>query len=117
MPAVVQAQAPLAPTVEEAEIATRRYGGFAHHRFPTCFVSGTAHEPRAGGLAERDPEPQPRDSAGERLVQILDRLDEVRLAEDQVQLLGLLDRDDVQLDLGRPVSFIRAPRLARTARR
>ena len=43
-PAAVQAHAPPAPTVEEAEIATRRYVGFAHHRFPTCFVCGTARE-------------------------------------------------------------------------
>ncbi len=43
-PAAVQAQAPPAPTVEEAEIATRGYVGFAHHRFPTCFVCGTARE-------------------------------------------------------------------------
>ena len=42
--AAVRAQAPPAPTVEEAEIATRRYVGFAHHRFPTCFVCGTARE-------------------------------------------------------------------------
>ena len=42
--AVVHAHAPPAPTVEEAEIATRRYVGFAHHRFPTCFVCGTARE-------------------------------------------------------------------------
>jgi hypothetical protein len=44
VPAAVQAHAPPAPTVEEAEIATRRYVGFAHHRFPTCFVCGTARE-------------------------------------------------------------------------
>jgi len=43
-PAAVQAHAPPAPTVEEAEIATRGYVGFAHHRFPTCFVCGTARE-------------------------------------------------------------------------
>ena len=43
-PAAVQAQAPPAPTVEEAEIATLGYVGFAHHRFPTCFVCGTARE-------------------------------------------------------------------------
>jgi hypothetical protein len=43
-PGAVQAHAPPAPTVEEAEIATRRYVGFAHHRFPTCFVCGTARE-------------------------------------------------------------------------
>ncbi len=44
VPAAVQAQAPRAPTVEEAEIATRGYVGFAHHRFPTCFVCGTARD-------------------------------------------------------------------------
>jgi len=43
-PAAVQAHAPPAPTVAEAEIATRGYVGFAHHRFPTCFVCGTARE-------------------------------------------------------------------------
>ena len=40
----VAAQAPPAPTVEQAEIATLGYVGFAHHRFPTCFVCGTARE-------------------------------------------------------------------------
>jgi hypothetical protein len=44
VPAAVQAQAPPAPTVEAAEIATRRYVGFTHHRFPTCFVCGTARD-------------------------------------------------------------------------
>jgi hypothetical protein len=43
-PAAIQAQAPPAPTVEEAEIASRRYVGFVHHRFPTCFVCGTARD-------------------------------------------------------------------------
>jgi hypothetical protein len=43
-PAAVQAHAPPAPTVEDAEIATRRHVGFAHHRFPTCSVCGTARE-------------------------------------------------------------------------
>jgi len=44
VPGVVEAQAPPAPTVEQAEIATRRYVGFTHHRFPTCFVCGTARD-------------------------------------------------------------------------
>jgi hypothetical protein len=44
VPGAVEAQAPPAPTVEQAEIATFRYVGFAHHRFPTCFVCGTARE-------------------------------------------------------------------------
>ena len=44
VPGAVEAQAPPAPTVEQAEIATLRYVGFAHHRFPTCFVCGTARD-------------------------------------------------------------------------
>jgi hypothetical protein len=44
VPAAVRAQAPPAPTVEEAEIASQRYVGFAHHRFPSCFVCGTARD-------------------------------------------------------------------------
>ena len=44
VPAAVQAQVPRAPTVEEAEIASRRFVGLAHHRFPTCFVCGTARD-------------------------------------------------------------------------
>ena len=44
VPAAVQAHAPHAPTVDEAEMSTQKYVGFAHHRFPTCFVCGTARE-------------------------------------------------------------------------
>ena len=61
MPAAVQAQAPPAPTVEEAEIATRRGRGLTDHRFPTCFVRGTARDdglriyPVASGTAPSSP--------------------------------------------------------------
>ena len=48
------------PGYFEAVEASRRYVGFTHHRFPTCFVCGTAR-PRgdgmrifAGPIAERD---------------------------------------------------------------
>ncbi len=44
VPAAVEAQTPPAPTLEAAEVATRRYVGFTHHRFPTCFVCGTARD-------------------------------------------------------------------------
>ena len=63
MPAAVQAQAPPAPTVEEAEIATRRGRGLTDHRFPTCFVCGTARDdglriyPVASGTARSSPPP------------------------------------------------------------
>jgi hypothetical protein len=50
---------PSPPSYFEAVEASRRYAGFAHHRFPTCFVCGT-RRPRgdgmrifAGPLAER----------------------------------------------------------------
>jgi hypothetical protein len=49
-----------APSYFEAVEASRRYAGFKHHRFPTCFVCGT-RRPRgdgmrvfAGPIAERD---------------------------------------------------------------
>ena len=63
MRAAVQAQAPPAPTVEEAEIATRRGRGLTDHRFPTCFVCGTARDdglriyPVASGTAGSSPPP------------------------------------------------------------
>jgi hypothetical protein len=48
------------PNYFEAVEASRRYAGFAHHRFPTCFVCGTGR-PRgdgmrifAGPIAERE---------------------------------------------------------------
>lgn len=48
------------PSYFEAVEASRRYAGFAHHRFPTCFVCGT-HRHRgdgmrifAGPIAERE---------------------------------------------------------------
>ena len=70
-------------------------------------VAASAHEPRPARLVERDPELQPRDVHA-RLVQILDRLDEVGLTDDDVQVLGLVERDDADvhrrtlLVVGRP---------------
>ena len=62
-------------------------------------VARTPDKPGARRLAEGEPEAQVRGAAGESLIQVLDRLDEVRLAEDQVELLGLLDPDRDQLQL------------------
>ena len=48
------------PSYFEAVEASRRYVGFTHHRFPTCFVCGTARHRGdgmrifAGPIAERD---------------------------------------------------------------
>ncbi len=49
-----------APSYFEAVEASRRYAGFKHHRFPTCFVCGTQRSRGdgmrvfAGPIAERD---------------------------------------------------------------
>jgi hypothetical protein len=40
-PAVLQLDVRPAPDYLEAVEASRRYAGFRHHRFPTCFVCGT----------------------------------------------------------------------------
>jgi hypothetical protein len=59
-PATLALDPPSPPSYFEAVEASRRYAGFAHHRFPTCFVCGT-RRPRgdgmrifAGPLQERD---------------------------------------------------------------
>ena len=48
-PAALTLQPPRAPSYFEAVEASRRYAGFAHHRFPTCFVCGT-HRHRGDGM-------------------------------------------------------------------
>ncbi len=40
-PAVLTLAVPAAPDYLEAVEASRRYAGFRHHRFPSCFVCGT----------------------------------------------------------------------------
>ena len=58
--ATLELASPSPPSYFEAVEASRRYAGFTHHRFPTCFVCGT-QRPRgdgmrifAGPLAEQD---------------------------------------------------------------
>lgn len=48
-PAALSLEARTPPSYFEAVEASRRYAGFAHHRFPTCFVCGT-HRHRGDGL-------------------------------------------------------------------
>ncbi|HVC31269.1 MAG TPA: hypothetical protein VND24_08785 [Steroidobacteraceae bacterium] len=48
-PATLALEPPGAPDYFEAVEASRRYAGFAHHRFPTCFVCGTGR-PRGDGM-------------------------------------------------------------------
>src|SRR5207249_3763163 len=52
-----------------------------------------AHQARTRGFAESQPEGGPGHGRDQRLVQVLHRLDEVRLAQNQVDGLGLLDPD------------------------
>jgi hypothetical protein len=59
-PAVLQLDPPPAPDYLEALEASRRYAGFRHHRFPSCFVCGTQRARGdglrifAGPIPERD---------------------------------------------------------------
>ena len=48
-PATLELELRQTPAYFEAVEASRRYVGFAHHRFPTCFVCGTAR-PRGDGM-------------------------------------------------------------------
>lgn len=58
--ATLELEARSPPSYFQAVEASRRYVGFAHHRFPTCFVCGTARQRGdgmrifAGPIAERD---------------------------------------------------------------
>lgn len=60
VPATLELEARSPPSYFQAVEASRRYVGFAHHRFPTCFVCGTARQRGdgmrifAGPIAERD---------------------------------------------------------------
>jgi hypothetical protein len=56
-------------------------------------VPGATDQGGAARLAERDAEFHLRHRLHDGLVQILDRLDEVRLAEDEVDVGGLVDRN------------------------
>ena len=49
IPAALELQPPRAPHYLEAVEASRRYAGFAQHRFPGCFVCGTLRA-RGDGL-------------------------------------------------------------------
>jgi len=48
-PATLTLDIPKPPSYFEAVEASRRYAGFAHHRFPSCFVCGTGR-PRGDGM-------------------------------------------------------------------
>ena len=60
-------------------------------------VAGTPDEARPRRLTEGDPEAQDRARAGKGLVEVLHGLDEVGLPNDDVQVVGLVDKDGGQL--------------------
>jgi hypothetical protein len=59
--------------------------------------AGPADQAFAGRLAEGQPELDARHGGDQRLVDVLDRLDEVRLAQDEVGVVGLLDLHGLEL--------------------
>ncbi|KEH15128.1 cystathionine beta-synthase, partial [Medicago truncatula] len=72
--------------------------------------AGTAHETLARCLAECEPETNARHGADQRLVDVLDGLDEMRLAEDEVHGLGFVDGDGFELQHGGPRLAMRRAR-------
>jgi hypothetical protein len=77
--------------------ADRLRGGDRHRR-ERLVGPLAADETRPRGLAEGEAELDAGDGGDERLVEVLDRLDEVRLAEDEVHVGRLVDRDQLQLE-------------------
>src|SRR5256886_3561529 len=71
---------------------------FRGERLQAFIVPLDADETRPGRLAERHAELDPGYGPDERFVDVLRRLDEVRLAEDHVQPARVLDRDEFRLD-------------------
>ncbi|MGH3037371.1 MAG: hypothetical protein ACRDMU_09340, partial [Gaiellaceae bacterium] len=57
-PAVVDVDVPAPVSLAEAEAASTRYAGFAHHAYPTCFTCGPERDDGlgiyAGAVAGRD---------------------------------------------------------------
>src|SRR3989440_11050048 len=65
-------------------------------------VAGLADQPGSGRLAEGDAEAEVGRGSHQRLVEILDRLDEVGLPEDEVEVLGLFDPNRRELHADPP---------------
>ncbi len=64
----------------------------AHRQFDKLgIIPAAAHQSRTGRLTEGQPEPQRRTDPHHGLVQVLHRLDEVRLPDDDVEVVGLVD--------------------------
>ena len=79
-------------------VGADRLRGGHRHRLHRLVRALRPDEARARGLAEGEAELDPRDGPDEGFVQVLDRLDEVRLAEDEVHVGRLVDRDQLQLE-------------------
>src|SRR5579862_3405105 len=72
-------------------------------------VAATANESWTRGFAKRDAEAKLGRTGGEGFVQIIDGLDEVRLAEDDVHVIWLLDRNDLDVHDFPPTSCTFGP--------
>ncbi len=63
--------------------------------------SAPADQAWPGRFAERQAEADAWHTTHQGLVQVIHRLDDVRLTEDQVDVLGLVDGDDCQVQMSR----------------
>ena len=61
-----------------------------------------AHQHGAGRFAEADAELDSRNRLNQGLVNVLDSLDEVALAEDEIDVIGLFNGDGLELQFTRP---------------
>jgi len=76
---------------DENMACTDDTGRFDRGCLKTRIGSGVSNQARTGCLAERYAELDSRYCRNQHLVEIFDRLDEVRLTDDDVGILGLLD--------------------------
>src|SRR2546427_7747169 len=72
-------------------------GVLRRERFEVLRVALHPDQARTGGLAEPDPEMDPRYGSDEGLVDVLRRLDEVRLTEDHIQVARVLDSNELRV--------------------
>lgn len=83
---------------DDEDVPGRDGGGVAGgHGLEVGVVAIDASETRAGCLVERDAELHLRYGVHHRLVEVLDSLDEMCLPDDEITVLGDLDRNRLQL--------------------
>src|SRR3989440_8116260 len=82
---------------DEEMARSHRQGVLCGERLEVLGVAFDPDQARTGGLAERDPEVDPGHGSHEGLVDVLCRLDEVRLTEDHIQVARVLDWDELRV--------------------